>query len=250
VAVHRHEAWIDPDHTASVRVVSDPAGLCQDLTTLVYGRDGEWLWRWQAAERAAQAVLDTAPPTTEPGLARLLTQRLPTGSTLVASSSMPVRDVEWYGAARSGLRVLSNRGANGIDGVTSTAVGVALSGAPTTLLIGDVAFLHDTNALIGLATRDVDLTIVVVDNDGGGIFEFLPQASNLSRAQFELLFGTPHASDIEALAAAHHVPVVELADALEPKGVRLVRVRTDRQANVAAHDQLHRAVAVALDRLA
>jgi len=249
VAVHANEAWIDPDHTVDLRVVADPTELCRDLSAGVSPAPPQWLSTWQRAERVAQRVFDTAAPDTEPGLARFLTQRLPDGSSLVVSSSMPVRDVEWYGAVRVGLRVLSNRGANGIDGVTSTAVGVALSGAPTTLLIGDVAFLHDTNALIALAARDIDLTIVVVDNDGGGIFEFLPQASALPRERFELLFGTPHGTDIEALAAAHHIEVVSLTDALEPKGVRLARVATDRQLNVAVHDQLHRAVAAALDSL-
>src|SRR5690606_37761106 len=109
----------------------------------------------------------------EPGVARALTGCVPEGTAIVVSSSMPVRDVEWYGTPRD-LRVLANRGANGIDGVVSTAVGVALAnrriGAPTVVLVGDVAFLHDSNALLGLAARDLDLTIVVVDNDGGGIF--------------------------------------------------------------------------------
>ena len=101
--------------------------------------------------------------------------------------------------------MLANRGANGIDGVVSTAVGVALSGVRTTLLIGDVAFLHDTNGLLGLAARGVDLTIVVVDNDGGGIFSFLPQRTSLPGDRFEQLFGTPHGVDLVAVARAHGV---------------------------------------------
>jgi 2-succinyl-5-enolpyruvyl-6-hydroxy-3-cyclohexene-1-carboxylate synthase len=246
VTVHGGDTWIDPDHTATVRVVADPTTLCRQLTEIVGPPPPGWLRPWQAAESVAQAVFDTASADTEPGLARWLTRCLPIGSALVVSSSMPVRDVEWYGAVRPGLRVLSNRGANGIDGVTSTAVGVALSGVATTLLIGDVAFLHDSAGLIALAGRDVDLTIVVVDNDGGGIFEFLPQASGLARDRFEALFGTPHGTDIEALAGAHHLPVVDLAEAREPKGVRLVRVATDRRTNVVVHDQLHQALAQAL----
>ncbi|MCU1344843.1 MAG: 2-succinyl-5-enolpyruvyl-6-hydroxy-3-cyclohexene-carboxylate synthase [Acidimicrobiia bacterium] len=246
IAVHRSDRWIDPDHNAAVRVVSDPDALCRQLTGLASAAPERCLAQWQRGEQVAQEVLDTAEPHTEPGLARWLTANLPAGSTLVVSSSMPVRDVEWYGAPRDDLRVLANRGANGIDGVTSTAVGVALSGAPTTLLIGDVAFLHDTNALIALAQRGVDLTIVVIDNDGGGIFEFLAPAAALPRQRFERLFGTPHGTDIEALAAAHRVAVVDVADALVPRGVRLARVVTNRQANVVVHDQLHQAVAAAL----
>src|SRR3546814_16340475 len=90
---------------------------------------------------------------------------------------MPIRDVESFVEPGRPIAVHANRGANGIDGVVSTAVGVAVaSGAPTALLIGDVAFLHDSNGLLGLSARDLDLVVVVVDNDGGGIFSFLPQA--------------------------------------------------------------------------
>jgi 2-succinyl-5-enolpyruvyl-6-hydroxy-3-cyclohexene-1-carboxylate synthase len=170
---------------------------------------------------------------------------------------MPVRDVEWFGRPRAGLRVLANRGANGIDGVVSTAVGVALATSrPTAVLVGDVAFLHDSNALLGLARRPVDLAIVVVDNDGGGIFEFLPQAGALDRDRFEGLFGTPHGVDPGALAAVHGLGVHRLP-AADPASVaaaladgagraRLVHLRTDRVANVRGHGALHDAVAAAL----
>ena len=175
---------------------------------------------------------------------------------------MPVRDVEWYGAPRDEVRVLANRGANGIDGVTSTAVGVALAAAaaepspPTALLVGDVAFLHDANGLLGAAERGIDLTIVVVDNDGGGIFSFLPQAHALAGDRFEQLFGTPHGVDLPTLCAAHGIVTIEpheagevgpaISAAIAAGGVKVVRVRTDRAANVAVHDELHAAVAKAL----
>ena len=146
---------------------------------------------------------------TEPGVARDVMAALPEGSSLVLSSSMPVRDVEWFAAPRAGVDVYSNRGANGIDGVVSTAVGVALATRrPTTVLIGDVAVLHDTNGMLMASSRDIDLTIVVVDNDGGGIFSFLPQATSLPPDTFERLFGTPHGVDLIALAAVHGIPEV------------------------------------------
>lgn len=270
VAVDAHGRWFDAAHTAAHVLHADPGAACQALLRLVGGRadvNAAWVGAWASAEDAAQGAIDAVlaahEEPTEPGIARTVASALPAGATLVVSSSMPVRDLEWYAAPRSDLRVLSNRGANGIDGVVSTAVGAALaakaegSGAPTAVLIGDVAFLHDTNALLGLAARDVDLTIVVVDNDGGGIFSFLPQAEALERARFEQLFGTPHGADLTLLAAAHNLMTIEpitaedirpaITASVDARGSRLVRIRTNRPENVKVHDEVHAAVAQALE---
>ena len=216
-------------------------------------RNGDWLGLWRAADDAAERVMAEVLAenaiATEPGTARSVVASIPDGGSLVVSSSMPVRDVEWYSPARDGLCVFSNRGANGIDGVVSTAVGVALAGRPTALLIGDVAFLHDINGLLGADRRNIDLCIVVIDNDGGGIFSFLPQAQALAADDFETLFGTPHGVDLAALAHAHGLPVLEAADdaavglavaaTLAIGGVHVVIIRTERGANVVAHDRLN-----------
>src|SRR5205085_5985572 len=123
-------------------------------------------------------VLDRHREPTEPGVARRLVAEMTEGSTLVVASSMPVRDVEWYAAPRRGVRFLANRGVNGIDGVVSTAAGVARAAAgPVVALVGDLAFMHDATGI--LAGRGLDLSVVVVDNGGGGIFSFLPQATVL-----------------------------------------------------------------------
>jgi 2-succinyl-5-enolpyruvyl-6-hydroxy-3-cyclohexene-1-carboxylate synthase len=124
------------------------------------------------------------------------------------------------------------------------------------VLVGDIAFLHDVNALLGLVDRKVDLTIVVVDNDGGGIFSFLPQAGALGGDRFEQLFGTPHGVDLTLIAAAHGLMTVEPEDGAEVStavhasiavgGSRLVRIRTDRTTNVSVHEAIHEAVAKAL----
>ena len=269
VAVDGLGRWFDADHQAAHVLHAEPTAVVSALARLVGGRaaTAAWTGRWQAAEAAAQAAIDEALSAyggvTEPGVARTLVAALPDGATLVTSSSMPVRDVEWFGAPRPRLRVLANRGANGIDGVVSTAVGAALasrgSGDATAVLIGDVAFLHDSNALLGIAARGIDLTIVVVDNDGGGIFSFLPPASALATDRFEQLFGTPHGVDLRVLAAAHGLVTIEPAGATDvvdavrasvaAGGVRLVLVRTDRTANVAVHDALNAAVAAALDEV-
>lgn len=269
VAVDAHGRWVDPDRTAAQVLHADPTAVVSALArTVARPRSPDWADRWEAAERAASGAVDAVladhPEPTEPGTARTVLGCLPNEATVVVSSSMPIRDVEWYGGTAGGARVLANRGANGIDGVVSTAVGVALSarrgGGPTVALVGDVAFIHDANALIGVAGRRIDLTVVVVDNDGGGIFSFLPQAGALVPERFERLFGTPHGVELATLAAAHGLMTVEPSGAAEvgpavsasvaAGGVRLVRVTTDRAANVAIHDEIHDAVAAALADLA
>jgi len=157
---------------------------------------------------------------------------------------------------REGLRVIGNRGASGIDGLVSTALGAALAhqrvgGGPAYALIGDLAYLHDRNGLVlGPGEVRPDLTIVVIDNDGGGIFSSLPQAGV---AGFERVFGTPHGVDLAADCAAVGVPCVqvhtaeELAAAVDAgPGLRVVRVRTDRAATADLHRRLQSAVSAAL----
>ncbi|HEX4903079.1 MAG TPA: 2-succinyl-5-enolpyruvyl-6-hydroxy-3-cyclohexene-1-carboxylic-acid synthase [Acidimicrobiales bacterium] len=240
--------WPDPAHTSAVLLDEVPVAPPDHEPV------EEWRAAWTVADELAQAAIDevlAVQPLSEPAVARHLTRTLPPGSALVASSSMPVRDVEWFGVPRSDLRVLANRGANGIDGVVSTAVGVAAAGVRTTLLIGDVAFLHDSNGLLGLADRGLDLTIVVLDNDGGGIFSFLPQRTQLEATRFEQLFGTPHGLDLVALARSLGVDADAVTSpeqlAWSP-GTRVLVVPGDRDANVDVHARLHAAVEGALVR--
>lgn len=260
VAVGASPFLIDPDRRVSMHVVAEPDRLCEDVAGVVASTDGDWREQWERAEAAARtavaALLDDEVRITEPGAARSIVDALPEGARLFVSSSMPVRDVEWYAGSCAHLSVHANRGANGIDGVVSTAVGVALGGGSVTgLLIGDVAFLHDANGLVGLLHRDVDLRIVVVDNRGGGIFSFLPQRETLDEARFERLFGTPHNSDVEALASAHGVPALsvsssrDLREALSTSGPRVIVVRTDRDENVVVHSAIHEAVRDAVSRV-
>ena len=249
----------DPDRQCSLHIVSDIDELCAGLVSVhskefVRKRSLSWLDKWVAAEDSAQKAINAAladePGLTEPGVARAIYALVPEASHLVVSSSMPIRDVEWFGAPRNGLRVHANRGANGIDGVVSTAVGVALATRqPTTLLIGDIALLHDVNGLINLASRKIDLRIVVIDNNGGGIFSFLPQAQALDEAKFEKIFGTPHDANIKMLAQAHQINtheltnISDLAEVLSQRGPWLARVVTDRQENVKVHERINQMVA-------
>ncbi len=247
VVVDPTGAFADPQRGASHLGggLPDPSGLAP--------APGGWLADWRVADDAVQAVLEAQTELTEPALARTV---VGAASRLVVSSSMPVRDVEWFGGT-SAARVLANRGANGIDGVVSTAVGVALDGEPTVALVGDLAFLHDANGLLGAAHRDLSLVVVVVDNDGGGIFSFLPQAEELPTEEFDRLFGTPHGLDLVAVARAHGVAAEEVTTLDEVRaaaadvgpGVRVVVARTDRQANVVAHQDIYAQVADAVSRL-
>ena len=252
VQVHAQGRTIDPLGIVTERIYGEAGTVCESLLPLVSGeRDASWADAWAAAEQAAQAAIAAAVDgtCTEPAVARALST---IDAQLVLSSSMPVRDVEWFGAAGSTV-VHSNRGANGIDGVIATAIGVAIaSDRPTVLLLGDVAFCHDQSSLTALAARQLPLTIVVVDNDGGGIFSFLPQRSTLSTERFEQLFGTPHGTDVVAVARAHglgarHVDRIDdLLAAVHDREATVVRVESNRDRNVADHDAVHAAVAAAL----
>ena len=254
--------WSDPAATASVVLDGDASTVLGLLAAGIGDPPPGWLARWRAVSAAAEdalvAALAAEEEANEPAIARDVVGALPDGARLVVSSSMPIRDVERYARPRAGLRVLANRGANGIDGVVSTAVGVAAgSGAATALLIGDIALLHDSNGLLGAAGRGIDLVCVVVDNDGGGIFSFLPQARTLAAERFETLFGTPHGLDLVLLASsfgvdAHRVDGADVAgevgEAAGKGGVHVLAVRTDRDANTAAHERIDNAVAAAAER--
>ena len=261
LVVDPYGRWPDPERRADRVVRADPTAFCGELMDAVHPAPDGWLSAWTSAEEAAQRAIDEVlsghGEATEPGVARALTASLDPDVALFVSSSMPIRDVEWYGHPTSTHRVYANRGANGIDGIVSSALGAAAgSRGPVVALLGDLAFLHEAGGLLGAADRGVACTFVVVDNGGGGIFSFLPQASSLAADRFEQLFGTPQAADLLGLAAAYGVEgeSVERAAALAPAveaaiaggGVRLVVVRTDRTANVAVHDELHAAVAAAV----
>ncbi len=260
VIVDRHGVWIEPDRRPTMRVRSSASLLASTIAPLVAATDEQWLQSWTTAEQLAEQVISAElaadESLNEPLIAQIVAQHSVDYTAVVAASSMPVRDIEWYGGRRDRVTHYANRGANGIDGVVSTAIGVALTGRRVVALVGDIALLHDSSAMIALARRPIDLTIVVVDNDGGGIFSFLAQAEGLASDRFELLFGTPHGTDIGALARAHHIEsvVVDTVEefsvafmkATDTPGVQVVVARTNRAENVAVHRRIHDAVARAI----
>jgi 2-succinyl-5-enolpyruvyl-6-hydroxy-3-cyclohexene-1-carboxylate synthase len=220
--------------------------------------DGRWLAEWRsAADRVGAAVdaeLDAAPGLTAARLARDVAAALPAGALLVLGSSTPVRDVDRLAVPRGDLAVLANRGVAGIDGTISTAIGAALvHGGPAVALMGDLTFLHDlTGLLTGEREPVPDLTIVVPDNDGGGIFAQLEPGEDRHARDYRRVFGTPHGRDLVAVAAALGWAATavgdpaELVAALGAGGPRVVVVRTDQRAEAALATRLRSAAAAAL----
>lgn len=257
-------SWDDPQRSIGERLVADVPATCASLSVaLGLPTTSAWGDRWRALDDAAAAavgaVLDRDDVPSEPRTARDVMAAAPAGSTLVVASSMPIRDVDRFAVPRPDVQLLANRGASGIDGFVSTTLGIALGAVegPVVALTGDLSLLHDANGfLLSADAGQVDATFVVVDNDGGGIFSFLPQAR--FPGSFERVFGTPHGREIAALARLHGLGYSEvtaaselpsaLATAVAAGGLRLVHVRTDRAANVALHRELTAAVHAAVDR--
>jgi 2-succinyl-5-enolpyruvyl-6-hydroxy-3-cyclohexene-1-carboxylate synthase len=224
--------------------------------------DPSWLDAWRSADEAAGNAINAALAReafpNEPSIAMIAYRSAPPHSILYAGSSMPIRDLDAFaGRPRDHLAVLANRGANGIDGLLSAAAGAARAARTrVTVLGGDIATLHDVGALSFIGREEIPVTIVVVNNDGGGIFHFLPQASDrhVPFPIFEELFGTPHGLDFSRIASAFGVPSrrVEDPDELskliaEPgTGPLLIELRTDRQSNVGVHLRIRDAVRAAL----
>jgi 2-succinyl-5-enolpyruvyl-6-hydroxy-3-cyclohexene-1-carboxylate synthase len=258
VVLDPESAWQDPDAVAALSLPVDPGRALGALVETGAPADPGWLAAWRAADDAAGAaiagVLGDEPA--EPRVAALLAAELPPDATLLVASSMPVRDLETFAAARDDPpRVLSNRGANGIDGLVSTAFGIAAAGdGPVVLLTGDVALVHDAGGLLAAGRLGLAITIVLLDNAGGGIFEFLPVAGESDA--FEEHVATPHGIDFAGLAGTYGCGYSEagelsglrsaLKTAIGSGRTSILHVRTDRKQNVVLHREVWKAVAAAL----
>jgi 2-succinyl-5-enolpyruvyl-6-hydroxy-3-cyclohexene-1-carboxylate synthase len=217
----------------------------------------EFLEAWtavsQRCRRAAEAILDRQTTVNEPAIARAIAAALPRGSGLLLGNSMPVREMDmfgWWEASRD-VHVAANRGASGIDGLIATSAGLAAGlQRPTTAVVGDLAALHDLNSLALLASGSAPVVLVVVNNDGGGIFHFLPVASQTE--SFERFFATPHgrnfahAARMFDLAYEHPTSLAEFTaaygEAVNRANSSLIEVRTDRAANRELHREIEQAV--------
>jgi 2-succinyl-5-enolpyruvyl-6-hydroxy-3-cyclohexene-1-carboxylate synthase len=221
----------------------------------------EWLGRWRHADRVVRAVVEAMlaadPRLFTPQLARLLWSSLPDGALLYVANSMAIRELDAFTGPRGGeLRVLANRGVNGIDGQVSAALGAAAgSRRPTVLWCGDLALLHDVSGLLAGRLHDADLTIVVSNDDGGGIFEYLPIAQAVPRPVFESMLAVPHGLDLselarglgwEAMRATSAGSCVQALSRALAGGRHVIEVPVDRAANTAFHAALFDAVRAGL----
>ena len=230
---------VDGLHRRAVRLACDFEELAESLPKIE--TENGWIERWREAEAEVEAKLSEAfaqiTNLFEGKVTHLLSEILPDDCDVVVANSMPVRDIEWFWQAGKGKRRLwGNRGTNGIDGTLSTALGVAhASGSPTFLLTGDLAFLHDANGLLAKNVFHGSLTVVVVNNHGGGIFENLPVAG---LPAFEKCFATPQDCNFKMLCEAygveHYMPgdwnaMIELIESSPPSGIRVIEIVTDRK---------------------
>jgi 2-succinyl-5-enolpyruvyl-6-hydroxy-3-cyclohexene-1-carboxylate synthase len=234
VVLDEHAAWHEPTRRAELVLQASAGPALDALAAAIEMRTSErnpaWLASWRDADAKVPPALAASPDPFEPKLLAALEPELPDSAIVWLSSSMPVRDVEaCFPQSPKRLRFLANRGANGIDGVVSSAAGAALAtGAPTWLITGELALLHDMGGLLAARRAGARLNIVCLDNGGGAIFDFLPVAEHADAALYERHIATPAGVDLESL-----FPEVRV-------------VRTDRRANVRLHRELVERVAQSL----
>ncbi len=257
IAVDPFGDWNEPSRRAAALLRADPTELASGWAA----RLGEerpppalWLRAEEAARKAIEAGSNAASEITEPGLQLALGAAYSDGELVYTASSMPIRDQEAFlPSTAADATFLCNRGANGIDGLISSGIGAAVAtGRQTTIVTGDLGLLHDIGGLAALRDVSTPVRIVVIDNDGGGIFHFLPQEQALDGEEFESLLGTPRGIDTAKAAALFDLPhrhlasLDEVPDALAA-GTGLIEVRTGRKANLELHRRIAGRVADAVE---
>jgi 2-succinyl-5-enolpyruvyl-6-hydroxy-3-cyclohexene-1-carboxylate synthase len=251
--------WNEPSRQAETIVRADPGGVAPGLAGRLAEKAPSEIWAaaWVDANRRVASVIHEAlgelDEPSEPGVHAALGRHYRDGELVYTASSMPIRDSEAFIApGPAGVRFLSNRGANGIDGLISSGIGAAAAtGRPTWIVTGDLGLYHDMNGLAALRGVSTPVRIVVLNNDGGGIFEFLPQADQVAREEFEAILGTPLGLEPASVAALHGIPhtrlerLDELTDAAGGE-TGIIEVRVDRRRNVEVHRHIAERVADAL----
>jgi len=257
--VDEGDGWEDPTALAAQVIQADPTAFCEaaTLSDLEHFTPASgWLQSWRTiAQDTAQAIdqkLAACEELSEAKVFAELSPLLPDGAMLYIGNSMPIRDADtFFRSSSRQIRLLGNRGANGIDGIISSALGAsAVTTGPTVLVLGDISFYHDMNGLLAAKLHKLNVTIIVLNNDGGGIFSFLPQANYPD--SFEELFGTPHGLDFRHAASLYGANWKRVKDweqfraavqnATQTDGLKIIEVPTDRARNVTQHREIWAAV--------
>lgn len=250
ILVEPHEGYREPTNRATTMVFADPTMFCQQLRVAAEESDlasrENWLQKWQNINEVAKQALTKREEIkmTEGHLVQTVINKVPNKSIVYVGNSMPIRDLDTFLLSNDkSIRILANRGANGIDGLVSSALGAASDGEHVTLIIGDLSFYHDFNGLLAAKQSNISLTIILINNNGGGIFSFLPQANQ--EKHFEVLFGTPLNIEfdkvVEMYGGSHRVvnswcqfeKAVETS--YQEKGLSVIEARTIREENVEWH---------------
>jgi 2-succinyl-5-enolpyruvyl-6-hydroxy-3-cyclohexene-1-carboxylate synthase len=257
LVVDPYGGWNEPTGRAAALLRANPtelaAGWAARLEKEERGPPRQWLEAERAASEAVDAELARLDSLSEPALHRALGAAHRDGDLVYTASSMPIRDQEAFlPSAETDALFLCNRGANGIDGLVSSGIGAAHAGGrPATIVTGDLGLLHDLGGLAALRDVETPVRVIIVDNDGGGIFGFLPQAESLADDEFEALLGTPRGVDAAKAADLFGLPhrrlesLDDLPDALAA-GTGLIEAKTSRQTNVDLHRRLTDRVSAAV----
>ncbi|OES44082.1 2-succinyl-5-enolpyruvyl-6-hydroxy-3-cyclohexene-1-carboxylic-acid synthase [Domibacillus iocasae] len=237
--------WRDPSHIATHMINVDEVAFCSEMVKRLDQKRADWPKMWQDVNAAARSEMKKAEGMDEGALFQRFLQAVPDGASVFAGNSMPIRDLDSFlFAGEQNVRLHGNRGANGIDGLVSTALGIAASGENVFAVMGDLSFFHDVNGLLAAKMNGLSMTVLVMNNDGGGIFSYLPQAGE--QKHFERLFGTPSGLKFDHAAALYgcHYARITSAAQLEKEltekreGITILEAFTNRAENTAIHRKL------------
>ncbi|RDI44376.1 2-succinyl-5-enolpyruvyl-6-hydroxy-3-cyclohexene-1-carboxylic-acid synthase [Falsibacillus pallidus] len=252
VVVDSGSGWRDPSHISTTMVYSDENSFCQSLIKRAGDekRNTGWLKMWKEINSITiknMSQIELAEDMDEGKVFFEMANNLPENSGIFVGNSMPIRDIDsFFFNNKKNIHVMANRGANGIDGVVSSALGASAHIHPMHLVIGDLSFFHDMNGLLAANMNKLNLTIIILNNNGGGIFSYLPQAEKAPH--FELLFGTPTNLDFKHTAALYGADYIlaenwddfnsALINHAENDGLKIIEVQTNREKNVQVHREL------------
>jgi 2-succinyl-5-enolpyruvyl-6-hydroxy-3-cyclohexene-1-carboxylate synthase len=262
IVVDEAADWRDPTLMSSEMVYANEALFCEEICAAVAQREEtSWLRSWMHVNNLTKQrlqTIDTYEDVFEGRVITELTALLPHSSTLFVGNSMPIRDTDtFFFTNDKQIKVMANRGVNGIDGIVSSALGASVASSPLVLVLGDLSFYHDLNGLLAAKLHKLNATIVVLNNDGGGIFSFLPQYAE--KKHFEALFGTPLGLDYELVVKMYDGRFTRVRDwdefrdevkqSIQTDGLHVIEVRTDRERNLEMHRSLWNSISTELTSL-